>query len=97
MRRDLERAAAGCSNASTHCSTRARSAASEPNVADYQIATSVRLLQTLDDLGPLIEAHPAIAAHAERVVPHYPGHTPPVFPREWLPSRRFAREPATAG
>ena len=68
----------------------------QPNVADYQVATSVRLLQTLDDVRPLIDAHPAVAAHAERVVPHYPGHTPPVFPHEWLPSRRFAREPATA-
>ena len=30
----------------------------EPNVADYQVATSVRLLQTLDDLRPLIDGAP---------------------------------------
>ncbi len=68
----------------------------QPNVADYQVATSMRLLQTLDDLRPLIDSHPAVAAHAERLVPRYPGHTPPVFPREWLPSRRFTREHAGA-
>ena len=50
-----------------------------PNAADYQIATSVRLLMALDDLRPLIEGRPA-ARHALAVAPDYPGRMPPVFP-----------------
>jgi glutathione S-transferase len=56
---------------------------SEPNVADYQIATCVRLLMTMDDLRPAIENRPA-GELAMRLVPDYPGHTPPVLPEEWL-------------
>lgn len=67
----------------------------EPNVADFQIATSVRLLLTLDDLSPLIAGRPA-ADHARRIAPRYPGHTGPTLPREWLPSGRFVRQRATA-
>ena len=55
----------------------------DPNVADFQIATSLRLAMTLDDLRPAIEARPA-GEMTLRVVPSYPGHVPPVFPREWL-------------
>jgi glutathione S-transferase len=55
----------------------------EPNVADFQIATSTALLATLEDVGPLLEGHPAIA-HARRIAPAYPGHTPKVFPQAWL-------------
>jgi glutathione S-transferase len=53
------------------------------NAADFQIATSVGLALTLDDLKPAIEARPA-AALAKRVVPSYPGHTPPILPPAWL-------------
>jgi glutathione S-transferase len=53
------------------------------NAADYQIATSVRLLTTLDDLRPAIEDRPA-GEHALRVVPDFPGHVGPVFPAAWL-------------
>ena len=56
-----------------------------PNAADYQIATSVRLLMALDDLRPLIEGRPA-ARHALAVAPDYPGRMPPVFPPAWLPT-----------
>ena len=56
---------------------------SEPNAADYQIFTSVRLLMCFDDLRPQIEDRPA-GVHALRVVPDYPGRVPPVFPPEWL-------------
>jgi len=56
----------------------------EPNAADFQIATSIGLALTLDDLKPLIEPRPA-AALARKIVPNYPGHTPPVFPPAWLP------------
>lgn len=56
----------------------------EPNAADFQIFTSVRLLLCFDDLRPLLEGRPA-AEHALRVVPDFPGKVPPVFPAEWLP------------
>jgi glutathione S-transferase len=61
----------------------------EPNAADFQIATSVGLALTLDDLKPLIEPRPA-AALAQRIVPDYPGHTPPIFPPAWLPEQAAA-------
>ncbi|GIK77575.1 MAG: glutathione S-transferase N-terminal domain-containing protein [Thermoleophilia bacterium] len=54
-----------------------------PNAADLQIATSVALLMTLDDLRPFIEGRPA-GALARRLVPGYPGHAPPGFPAAWL-------------
>jgi glutathione S-transferase len=57
----------------------------EPTAADFQIATSVRLLMTLDELRPLIEGRPA-GRHALRVAPVYPGRMPPVFPPAWLPA-----------
>ncbi len=57
----------------------------EPNAADFQIATSIGLALTLDDLVPLIEPRPA-ADLARRIVPNYPGHTPPIFPPAWLPA-----------
>ena len=53
------------------------------NAADFQIAPSLALAMTLDDLRPTIEARPA-GALAMRAVPHYPGHTPPILPRAWL-------------
>ncbi len=62
----------------------------QPNAADFQIATSIALALTLDDLKPLIEPRPC-AALAARLTPNYPGHTPPIFPPAWLPAA-----PATA-
>jgi len=60
----------------------------EPNAADFQIATSVRLMLNFDDLAPAIIGRPA-AEHAQRLVAHYPGNVPPVLPLEWLePLRR---------
>ena len=53
------------------------------NAADFQIAPSIGLAMTLDDLRPAIEGRPA-GALAKRVVPNYPGHTPPILPPEWL-------------
>ncbi|HEX8856522.1 MAG TPA: glutathione S-transferase N-terminal domain-containing protein [Thermoleophilaceae bacterium] len=55
----------------------------EPNAADYQIATSVRLLMCFDDLRPLIETRPA-GKHALALVPDFPGRMPPVFTPEQL-------------
>lgn len=53
------------------------------NVADLQIATSLRLLMTLDDVRPAIESRPA-GELALRVAPDYPGRTPPILPAAWL-------------
>ena len=57
----------------------------EPNVADYQVATSLALLMSHDDLRPLIAPRPA-GRLATRIAPDYPGRMPPAFPREWLPA-----------
>jgi glutathione S-transferase len=53
------------------------------NAADFQIAPSVGLAMTLDDLRPATESRPA-GALARRVVPDYPGRTPPILPADWL-------------
>jgi glutathione S-transferase len=50
----------------------------ERNAADYQIATSISLLLTMDDLRPMIEDRPA-GRLAREVVTHQPGHLPHVF------------------
>lgn len=55
----------------------------EPNAADFQIATSIRLLLCMDDLRPAIEERPA-GELARRVAPDFPGHIRPVFPEQWL-------------
>jgi len=65
----------------------------QPNVADFQIAPSLRLAITLDDLRPAIESRPA-GELAKRLVPTYPGKTPPVLPPAWLQPLRS--ETATA-
>jgi glutathione S-transferase len=51
---------------------------SERNAADFQIATSVSLLLTMDDVRPLIEGRPAERL-ARELVPRQPGHMPRVF------------------
>lgn len=55
----------------------------QPNAADFQIAASVRLAMTVEDLRPAIEARPA-GRLALRLVPDYDGHLPPGLPQEWL-------------
>jgi glutathione S-transferase len=58
----------------------------QPNAADLQIGSSVRLLMTLGDLRPLIEQHPA--ARLTRYFPPQAGEVPAgVLPAEWLPAR----------
>src|SRR5690242_18018124 len=52
------------------------------NAADFQIAPSIGLAMTLDDLRPLIENRPA-AELARRFVPNYPGKMPSVLPSAW--------------
>ncbi len=67
----------------------------ERNAADFQIATSVRLLLCFDDLREPIEERPA-AAFAREVVPRFPGRIPPAFPAEWLLPMRSAPAAAAA-
>jgi glutathione S-transferase len=61
----------------------------ELNAADFQIAPSLRLAMSFDDLRSAIENRPA-GALALRVVPDYPGRIPPVLPAEWLEPLRTA-------
>jgi glutathione S-transferase len=63
------------------------------NAADFQIATSIGLAMTLDDLRPVIANRPA-GALAKRVVPNYPGRMPAILPPAWLEPLRG--EPAAA-
>jgi glutathione S-transferase len=56
----------------------------QPNVVDFQVAPSVRLMLTFDQLRDHIDARPA-GAHARRLVPDYPGRIRAVFPDAWLP------------
>jgi glutathione S-transferase len=55
----------------------------EPNAADYQLAPTLRLLMSFDDLRPYVEGRPC-GELAMRIVPDFPGRTPQVFPAEWL-------------
>ncbi len=63
------------------------------NAADFQIAPSLGLAMTLDDLRPAIESRPA-GELAKRLIPSYPGHTPPILPAAWLEPLRDS-SPAT--
>jgi glutathione S-transferase len=47
----------------------------EPNAADLQIGSSVRLLATFADLAPLLTDRPVVAL-ARRIFPDYPGDCP---------------------
>jgi glutathione S-transferase len=61
--------------------------AEEPNAADFQIATSVRALLTIRDLGPVADGRPA-ADLAMRFFPEFPPDFPAgMLPAEWLPSK----------
>lgn len=56
---------------------------SEPlNVADYQVATSVRLMMCMDDLRPYFQGKPA-GEHAMWICPEYNGYAPAVLPAAW--------------
>lgn len=65
----------------------------EPNAADFQIAPSIALLLSLEDIRPAIEGRPC--AHlAKRLVPGFPGFAPAALPSEWLEPLRRADAPA---
>jgi glutathione S-transferase len=58
--------------------------AKEPNAADLQIASSVRLLATLGDVRPLLDARPC-GALATALFADFPGEVPPgTLPPDWL-------------
>jgi glutathione S-transferase len=59
------------------------------NAADLQVATSVRLLLTMDDLRPAIEDRPA-GRLALGIVPSFPGRVGPVLPPAWLQPAKAA-------
>ena len=56
----------------------------ELNAADFQIASSTRVLLNFPQLRPLIEGRPA-GAHAMRIVPDFGREVPVSLPPEWLP------------
>jgi glutathione S-transferase len=55
----------------------------EPTVADYQVATTLALLRSQDDLRPAIESRPG-GALLRRLADGYHGRMPPAYPAEWL-------------
>jgi glutathione S-transferase len=57
----------------------------QPNAADLQIGSTIRLLTSIGDVRPLIEGRPA--AQLTRYFPQMVGEVPPgVLPPEWLPA-----------
>ena len=57
----------------------------ELNAADFQIATSTRVLLNFPQLRPLIEGRPA-GEHAMRVAPDFGREMPVELPADWLPA-----------
>lgn len=57
--------------------------AAERNAADFQIASSLRILMCFDDIRPAIEGRPAERL-ARDVAPSYPGHVRPGLPADWI-------------
>lgn len=58
----------------------------QPNAADLQIGSSIRLLATIADLRPTIEAHPRIAALTRHFGGPQAGEIPVgTLPAQWLP------------
>ena len=55
------------------------------NAADFQIATTTRVLLNFEQLLPLIEGRPA-ATHALRVAPKFGRPLPLELPADWLPA-----------
>lgn len=59
----------------------------EPGAADLQIASSLGLLTTVEDVGALIAPRPS-GALAQRLFPRWPGRVPAgALPPAWLPAQ----------
>ena len=56
----------------------------QPNSADFQIATSVRVMLNFPQLRPLIESRPA-GELAMRIAPRFGDQVPLKLPAEWVP------------
>jgi glutathione S-transferase len=56
----------------------------QPNAADFQIATSVRVMLNFPQLRPLIESRPA-GELAMRIAPRFGDQVPLKLPAEWVP------------
>jgi glutathione S-transferase len=57
----------------------------QPNAADLQIGSTIRILESIGDVRPLIQQHPA--AQLTRYFPPMAGEVPAgVLPSDWLPS-----------
>jgi glutathione S-transferase len=70
--------------------------AEQLNAADFQIATSLALARTMQDLRPAIDTRPA-GELVRRVAPDFPGDVPPIFPAAWLePLSAASSAPASA-
>lgn len=54
-----------------------------PNAATFQILSSVRALDSFEDLRPMMSGRPSQLA-ARELFPDYPGPVPPFIPRAWL-------------
>lgn len=65
----------------------------ERNAADFQIASSMRSIARIGDVGPYVEGHPAME-WAATVLPPLPGPTPRALPREWLAPLEAIAAPA---
>ena len=66
-----------------------------PNAADFQLGSSIRMLQNIPDLRDALDARPA-GQLARRLFPRYPGEFPAgALPAEWIPSLE-ARQPVSA-
>ena len=60
--------------------------AEQPNAADLQIGSTLRLLMTLGDVRPLLAGRPA-GELATRTFPDFPGNVPAgTLPAAWLPA-----------
>jgi glutathione S-transferase len=55
------------------------------NAADFQIATSTRVIMNFEQLRPLVEGRPA-GEHAMRIVPDFGRPMPVRLPEAWLPA-----------
>lgn len=61
-----------------------------PTAADFQIGSTVRILLTIRDLGPLLDGRPAEQV-ARHWFPDYPGEVPVgAYPAGWVPARASA-------
>ena len=57
----------------------------ELNAADFQIATSTRVVMNFPQLRPLVEGRPA-GDHAMRIAPDFGREMPVKLPKDWLPA-----------